>query len=332
MANVNALPSPGALSTAIDPPIASTSRDIQSHWPQVRAEVVAVGDGTLTLAFPLGSNTVRGDVKREYAFRDLGISQTIALYVNPANPAQMRQAAFGELWAGTIALCVVAAFLAVVGVFLLRAGDDAVPAQLAEQFQRDMQAGHLEADSYHDSDALPRHPDDGRTIELREPSQSWKANVFWGLLFGLLAVVPALLAPPQAPIVEKYIWVAAGVGWMAFMGLSAYRNFGRKVVCDGTAIVLQGSSPSVSGTLSVVSVDGRAATFDIGTNGALAAFNVLVNTYATGDPLDTNAPMVMYVLRDAQGNTLLRLDRDMQPRAQMRRLLDRLENLTGVIG
>ena len=41
----------------------------------------------------------------------------------------------------------------------------------------------------------------------------------------------------------------------------------------------------MNGTLSVVSVDGRAATFDIGTNGALAAFNVLVNTYATGDPL-----------------------------------------------
>jgi len=54
-------------------------------------------------------------------------------------------------------------------------------------------------------------------------------------------------------------------------------------ICDGTAVVLQGTSPTVSGDLSVVSVDGRAGTFDIGTNGALAAFNVLVNTYAPGD-------------------------------------------------
>ena len=56
-------------------------------------------------------------------------------------------------------------------------------------------------------------------------------------------------------------------------------------ICDGTAIVLQGSSPTASGELSVVSVDGRAATFDAGTNGALAAFNVLMNTYAPGDAL-----------------------------------------------
>jgi cyanophycinase len=56
-------------------------------------------------------------------------------------------------------------------------------------------------------------------------------------------------------------------------------------ICDGTAIVLQGSSPTVSGNLSVASADGRAATFDTGTNGALAAFNVLVNTYAPGDVL-----------------------------------------------
>jgi cyanophycinase len=54
-------------------------------------------------------------------------------------------------------------------------------------------------------------------------------------------------------------------------------------ICDGTAIVLQGSSPTVDGDLSVVSVDGRAGTFGVGTSGALAAFDVLLNTYAPGD-------------------------------------------------
>jgi hypothetical protein len=41
----------------------------------------------------------------------------------------------------------------------------------------------------------------------------------------------------------------------------------------------------VIGDLSVVSADGRAASFGTGTNGALAAFNVLLNAYAAGDPV-----------------------------------------------
>jgi cyanophycinase len=56
-------------------------------------------------------------------------------------------------------------------------------------------------------------------------------------------------------------------------------------VCSGTAVVLEGSMPTVAGDLSVVAVDGRAATFETGTNGALAAFDVLMNTYAPGEGL-----------------------------------------------
>ena len=40
---------------------------------------------------------------------------------------------------------------------------------------------------------------------------------------------------------------------------------------------------TVIGGLSVVSADGRTARFATGTNGALAAFNVLLKTYARGD-------------------------------------------------
>ena len=100
---------------------------------------------------------------------------------------------------------------------------------------------------------------------------------------GAVPVAPGLGIVPGASFEPR---LTVDYRWGRLYGISAADPdtiaFG---ICDGTAIVLQGSSPSVSGTLSVVSVDGRAATFDIGTNGALAAFNVLVNTYATGDPL-----------------------------------------------
>jgi hypothetical protein len=308
--------------------VSSTSRDVQAHWPQVKAEVVEVGDTSLTLSFPVGGKTVRGDVKREYGFKNLAVSETIPLYVNPANPAQTHPVGFGELWAGTIALSVVALFLGIVGLFLLRAGDDKMPAQMAERFRRDMQAAQLNADSFHDSDVRsPRHADDGREIELREPSQSWKANVFWGLLFGLLATIPALMAPPETPWFEKYAWIAGGMAWMVFMGLSAYRNFGRMVICDGNTIVVSqafaASRIALANVKRVTREDVRQQLREIDEIG--------LSRYEKMRRMDTKAAMIVYVLRDGEGKTLLRLDKDMQPPAAMRRFLDRLENQAGAI-
>lgn len=54
-------------------------------------------------------------------------------------------------------------------------------------------------------------------------------------------------------------------------------------ICAGTAIELAGGRATVIGDLSVVSADGRAASFGTGTNGAMAAFNVVLNAYAAGD-------------------------------------------------
>jgi hypothetical protein len=309
--------------------VSSTSRDVKAHWPLVQAQVVAVGDTSLTLEFPLQGNTVRGEVKREYAFKNLALSETIPLYVNPANPAQTHPVGFGELWAGTIALGVVALFLGIVGLFLLRAGDDKMPARLAEQFRRDMQAAQLNGDSFHDSDARPpRHEDDGRTIELREPSQSWKANVFWGLLFGLLALIPALMAPPETSWFEKYAWVAGGIAWMIFMGLSAYRNFGRKVICDTSTILVSQAFASKR----VALADVKQVTREDVRQQLREIDEIGMSRRDKMRRMDTKAPMIMYVLRDGGGKTLLRLDKDMQPPAAMRRFLDRLENLTATIG
>jgi hypothetical protein len=309
--------------------VSATSRDVKAHWPLVQAQVVEVGDTSLTLAFPLGGNTVRGEVKREYAFKNLALSETIPLYVNPAHPAQTHPVGFGALWAGTIALGVVALFLGIVGLFLLRAGDDKMPERLAEQFRRDMQAAQLNGDSFHDSDARPpRHEDDGRTIELREPSQSWKANVFWGLLFGLLALIPALMAPPETSWIEKYAWVAGGVAWMIFMGLSAYRNFGRKVICDASTIVVSQAFASKR----VALADVKQVTREDVRQQLREIDEIGMSRRDKMRRMDTKAPMIMYVLRDGAGKTLLRLDKDMQPPAAMRRFLDRLENLTAAIG
>ena len=55
-------------------------------------------------------------------------------------------------------------------------------------------------------------------------------------------------------------------------------------VCQRAAIVLEpGADPTVVGDRSVVSLDGRAATYLNGSNGALSALNVLLNVFAPGD-------------------------------------------------
>ena len=49
--------------------------------------------------------------------------------------------------------------------------------------------------------------------------------------------------------------------------------------------MIDGRGARVVGDLSAVSLDARAASFATGTNGALAAFNVLLNAYAPGDSI-----------------------------------------------
>jgi cyanophycinase-like exopeptidase len=90
-----------------------------------------------------------------------------------------------------------------------------------------------------------------------------------------LGIVPGAAFEPRLTV--DYRW-----GRLYAISMASPRSivFG---ICGSTAIVLQSSSPRAAGELSVVSVDGRSGTFDTGTNGALAAFNLLVNTYAPGD-------------------------------------------------
>lgn len=72
--------------------------------------------------------------------------------------------------------------------------------------------------------------------------------------------------------------------WGSLYGLTMARPdtiaFG---ISGDTGLVLGNSGASVAGSLSVAALDGRSATFGVGANGAIAAFNVLLDTFAPGD-------------------------------------------------
>jgi cyanophycinase len=92
-----------------------------------------------------------------------------------------------------------------------------------------------------------------------------------------LGVLPGVSLEPR---------LTADYRWGRLYGLAhAHPNVMVLGICQGTGIVLDGSSATLAGDLSAVSLDARAATFASGGNGALAAFNVLLNTYAPGESM-----------------------------------------------
>jgi cyanophycinase-like exopeptidase len=54
-------------------------------------------------------------------------------------------------------------------------------------------------------------------------------------------------------------------------------------ICQLSTLVLEGHTATVGGERSVVSVDGRLATFGTGTNGAITALGVVLNVFSRGD-------------------------------------------------
>jgi hypothetical protein len=170
----------------------------------------------------------------------------------------------------------------------------------------------------------PTHDEDGLPIKLAEPRQSWKANVFWGLILGVPAAVLPWFADSDADPIEKWGTVAIGIAWLVFMGANAYRNFGRTVRCDMETIVVSQAFASKQVPLSEIAsiqledVRQQLREFD----------EIGMSWREKARHMDTMAPIHMYVLRDAQGRTLLRIDAQMEPPAAMRRFVQRVERAT----
>ena len=102
--------------------VAQRNREV-AGWPQVLAQVVQVTQDSVQLQFFWHGDLLRGDVKKQYPFARLEPYETIQLLANPSNPAELSSTGFSDVWAGTIALGIVDALLAVVMLLLLHAGE-----------------------------------------------------------------------------------------------------------------------------------------------------------------------------------------------------------------
>jgi cyanophycinase len=90
-----------------------------------------------------------------------------------------------------------------------------------------------------------------------------------------LGIVPGAAFEPR--LTQDYRW---GALYRLTMARPDTIAFG---ISGDTGLVLSSGGAEVAGSLSVAALDGRSATFGVGTNGAMAAFNVLLDTFAPGD-------------------------------------------------
>lgn len=166
----------------------------------------------------------------------------------------------------------------------------------------------------------PANGEDGLAIVLTEPRQSWKANVFWGLALGLPAVILPWFAGSDADVFDKWGMLALGIAWLGFMGANAYRNYGRTIRCDLEAIRVSQAFASKKVLLADVAgielEDVRKTLRDFDEIG--------MSWRDKARRMDTTAPINMYVLRDASGKTLLRIDSEMEPPAAMAKFVARV--------
>jgi hypothetical protein len=168
--------------------------------------------------------------------------------------------------------------------------------------------------------------DDSQPIEMRESTDLWKANVFWGLLFGLLFTLPPLLtfSANEPGIWKRLLSIGAGLAWMVFMGRIALQNRSRVIRCDPSEILVSQPFGSLRIPLSEIK---KVTRRDIREHLRKAAES---SRRRSGiDDSETLGPKVIYILYDAAGKRLLDVDSSMQPAQEMRRFLDRMKALTG---
>ena len=116
---------------------------------------------------------------------------------------------------------------------------------------------------------------------LPEPTKTLQSQAIDDFQAGFVNVQPGLGVIPGAAFEPR---LTADYRWGRLYSVSSVQPGTIALgICQGTAILLDGTNPTASGSLSVVSVDGRNATFSPGDNGAIAAFNVVLNAYAPGD-------------------------------------------------
>ncbi len=295
------------------------SLKIEHNWIFVKAVAAEVTEKEVDLDIPSNSGTSRRVVRKEDGFNGIAQGETVPLYVNPSNTAEMRRAIFSEMWLNASFMGLFVVVLGVAGIIMLRPGDGPDFAAMQAAFEADVKKAGEQGKTY-----TPGESDDGMPITLREPRQSWKANVFWGVVLGVPLLFMAWFAPADYPMLKRAGFGLAGACWLGFMLVKAIRNSGKTVRITSHDITVD--TPLGSDTIYLRDVK-RVALADV--HKEMEDINNAGQWRYKTRGLNTMAQMKLYILYDAEGRSLLRLDEHMTPASEMARFRARMERVTG---
>ena len=257
------------------------SLTILREWEAVRATVVD-DSGEAVVRLRLQGRGGEREVEAPWTgdLEAFGRGESFTAYTNPADGREVRPAGAGAMWGGPGTVGFFALAMGGILVFLLRVKP--LPMLVPDSFMEE--AGEARAPARF-------RPVNVETLVLKRPPGAWKAGLFWGGVFGVVAVM-SLLAPGGSDVAVRVVAGAAALAGAALVLRRGARSWRYEVRCERERLLIRDHAGEREVPLRRVEMVMRE-------QGA-------------------------FLLLDAKGATLARLEADLEPAESITALLRRV--------
>lgn len=297
----------------------ASSVERTAHWKLVQARVVDPSDGeNVRFSYSQDGQGREVLIPRSNGLKGVTPGELIPLHVNPANPAEAEPARGSDLWATPGLVVFFLLFLVGCFAFLWRVKPlrMEIPPELLAM---SVEEAHVEVEppATRFAREMPgRHS--MQELLLRQPAETWKANLFWCILPGGIAVSGGLsLAEREWAGVLFLLAGLAGVAWLVRQAL---KNRSYTLRCDSRNIVV--SDRFCSRTIALRDI-AEVRRLDV-----REQIRQLDPTVRSGrQRFSTMSSVVVFSCLDSGGRELLRLNEGLEPEEELAELLRRMKKV-----
>jgi hypothetical protein len=214
---------------------AAASVERSTYWKLVPARVADPADGgNVRFEYTENGQVREVLIARSNGLNGVSVGEVIPLHINPANTAKAEPARGSDLWTTPGLLAFFLLFL--VGCFLFLWRVKPMRLEIPEELLA--MGGATKQDDFAPPSSRFARGMPGRSelreLTLRQPAQAWKANLFWSILPGGLAVAGlGMLMESGWMGVPLLLAGLAGVAWLIRQAL---RNASYVLRCDSRSI------------------------------------------------------------------------------------------------
>lgn len=204
------------------------SLTILREWEAVRATVVD-DSGEAVVRLRLESRGGEREVEAPWTgdLEAFGKGESFAAYASPADEREVRPAGVGAMWGGPGVVGFFALAMGGILVFLLRVKP--LPILVPDSFMEEVGAAPARARF---------RPVKVETLVLKRPLGVWKAGLFWGGMFGVVAVL-SLVAPGDGDVAVRVVVGAGALVGAALVLRRRARSRRYEVRCERERLVIR---------------------------------------------------------------------------------------------